>query len=142
MSSQALDLSAGLVAPDLVFVQAVDATSRHYDTSVLAAQGEAFNAAKRDDVFVSIFADGNDVCVAFYLDTSLTLDDTAANTAGTAWTSTYTSGGCWRIASGTGQRFMISRTAHRHIYLKCASGKTANARIYFSSMPSSAEGAR
>lgn len=119
-----------------VVAQAVDATSRHYDLTVLQLVDEALTVAPggqvKNEVRLLVQAESNSVYVAFYSDGTKTIDDTNINTAGTAWTKSpsSTASAPAVIPAGTSRVFRIDRQVDKQIYLKCSGTNTATARIY------------
>lgn len=133
MSFQAPGMALRVTPPTAgaLWAQAVDATSREYDITGLTANGVAFNPSVKDEVFVSIHAETNDIYVAFASATGGTVDDTAIVAAG--GTPTYAATACYIVSVNTEARFCIDRNLHKVLRLKAASTRTATARIYFSS---------
>ncbi len=118
-----------------IWPQAVDATSRPYNISLLPFGGKALvNSNEIDHIYLTMTADGGDVYFAFGSVTG-TVDDTAGNAAGVALTATTMSVGttfAQKIPNGTTVSLRIERRLDKWLMLKTSAG-TATLRVNASS---------
>jgi hypothetical protein len=110
----------------------VDSTARRYLLTALTL-GRKYEPGRRDDIYVTLQADGADVFFVFSDSSTVTLDDTAAQAAGNAdaaFAATYGA----KIVSGTESHYRISRALDQYIHIKTSSG-TGVLRMWASSEP-------
>lgn len=142
--SHAFEQSNNVVAPRLgqIIAQAVDATSRGYDLTIIAFNAvKAANLGLEDEFFIDVMAEGNDV---FWATDSAApgvnaIDDTAATAAGTPPTlddptTVHTGLKCGHLIAGQPSiSVRLDRAVDKTLVLKCAAGKTATFRYWPSS---------
>lgn len=106
----------------------LDATARAYDLSALDFGGFATSGGRRNQVFITIFADGADIFFYFAADNTVTLDTTAIAAGGAV---AYSNVHAAKIASGQSLRMRISRDADKFLHVKGSGAGTM--RIWASS---------
>lgn len=106
----------------------LDATARAYDLTALDIGGFSPSGGRRNEVFVTIFADGADIFFYFAADNTVTLDTTAIAAGGAvAYSNVYAA----KIATGTSLRMRIARDKDKFLHVKGSGAGTM--RIWASS---------
>lgn len=122
--SEATEQSDNIVPPRRGYVLAltVDSTARAYDLTKLPL-GAVFRPGAPDYVYLTLTAVTNDIYL--YFDTqgvTVDLDNTAVNTAGSAFTATSMLSTMPQVLpAGTTQQFRINRRDDAWIHVKAAS---------------------
>jgi hypothetical protein len=111
----------------------VDSTARSYDLTAISLP-DAYKLGQRNDVYLTLQADGAKIYLAFHSATASTLSDTAAVAAGAALAYSATYAGY--IPDGAAVEVRISRDVDKFLQVKCASGSSAILRFWASSPPS------
>ena len=113
-----------------VLALTVDATARAYDLTALDLGGYAASGGRRNEVFLTLFADGGDVYYQLASVATASLDDTAVIAA--AGTLAYANTYAMKLPSGAAQSFRINRNVDKYLQVKTSSG-TATLRFFASS---------
>jgi hypothetical protein len=113
-----------------VLALTIDSTARAYDLTALDLGGFAFSVGRRNEVFLTLFADGGDVYYYFASDNTATVDDTAVVAAG--GTLAYANGYAMKLPSGAAHSVRINRATDKYLQVKTSAG-SATLRLFASS---------
>lgn len=133
MSSTIAQEQAADTAPPrkgAVLALTVDSTARAYDLTALDFGGFTATGGRRNEVFLTLFADGGDVYYYFSSDSSATVDDTAVVAA--AGTLAYANGYAMKLPSGAAHSVRIIRSLDKYLQVKTSAG-SATLRFFASS---------